>query len=327
MAVPSNTVLASTRANAREDLQDVIYDISPTDTPVLSMTPRTSAKARYHEWNVDTLANAAANAAIEGNDATAGSSASVTRPGQRMQILQKTVQVSGTTEAIDKAGYRSEMAYQMQKRSKEIKRDLEYAITRNTGTTSGSTTTAATMAGIESYLTTNIIYAAAQGQATTPGYSSGSVAAPVDPTVTGAFTESLIKSLSKSCWDNGGEPDFLIVDSFNKQAVSGFAGIATLYRDTDVKSTARASILGGADIYISDFSGQSGLKVVADRFTRGQTALMLDFDYLQLAYLRPFGQKQLAKTGDSEKRQILAECGIVVNNEAAHGKIVGLTTS
>lgn len=326
MAVPSNTVLASTRTNAREDLQDVIYDISPVDTPVLTMSPRMTARAKYHEWNTDSLAAAAANAQIEGDDATAGASTSTTRPGNRTQILRKVVQVSGSTEAVNKAGYRSEMAYQLQKRSKEIKRDLEYAITRNSGTTTGGTTTAATMAGIESYLTSNISYAAAKGDATTPGYSSGSVAAPVDPTATGAFTESLLKSLVKSCWDNGGEPDYLNVGSFNKQAVSGFSGIATLYRDTAPK-IGPAAIIAAADIYVSDFSGNAGIKVMANRFSREATALLLDFNYLGVAYLRPFQTVELAKTGDSEKRMIVTEATVVVKNEAAHGKVVGLTTA
>ena len=326
MAVPSNTVIASSRTNAREDLQDVIYDISPVDTPVLTMAPRLTARAKYHEWNTDQLAPAAVNAHIDGDDSAANAATATGRPGNRLQILKKTVQVSGSTEAINKAGYRSEMAYQMQKRSKELKRDLEQAITGNQATDAGSTTVPATMAGIESFLTTNIVYAAAQGGATTPGYTSGSVAAPVDPTVTGAFSESLLKNLAKSCWDNGGEPDYLNVGSFNKQQVSGFAGIATLYRDTAPK-VGPASIIAAADVYVSDFSGQGGIKVMANRFSREQTALLLDFDYLGVAYLRPFTQEQLAKTGDSEKRHIVAEATVVVNNEAAHGKIVGLTSA
>lgn len=213
------------------------------------------------------------------------------------------------------------------KRSQEIKRDLEKVITGNSGTTTGSTTTAATMAGIESWLTSNIVYASTKGGATTPGFSSSAVGVPVDPTATGALTESLMRSLVKSVYTNGGEPDWFIVGPTNKQKVSqNFAGIATLYRDT-APSTKPASILAAADIYVSDFSGQGGIKVMADLFSREQTALLLDPNYLEVAYLRPFQQQQLAKTGDSEKRHILCEATIKVLNEAAHGKIVGLTTS
>ncbi len=326
MAVPSNTVIASSRTNAREDLQDVIYDVSPVDTPILTMSPRLTARAKYHEWNTDQLAAAADNAQIEGDDAVADAAPPTVRPGNRTQILRKVVQVSGSSEAINKAGYQSEMAYQLQKRSKEIKRDTERAIGRNQASSQGSTTAPATMAGIESFLTTNIVYAAAQGGATTPGFSNGSVPAPTDPTATAAFTETMLKALVKSCWDNGGEPDFLNVGSANKQKVSGFSGIATLYRDTAPK-VGPAAIIAAADVYVSDFSGQGGIKVMANRFTREQTALLLDFDYLGVAYLRPFTNKQLAKTGDSDKNMVIAEATVVVSNEAAHGKVVGLTDS
>ena len=327
MAVPSNTTLTSGIAGIREDLTDAIYDISPIQTPFLSMAPRGKASARYTEWQVDSLAAAGANAHIEGDDSAADAAVATTRPGNRTQILKKTASVSGTTEAVNKAGRRSEMAYQLQKRSKEIKRDLEKALTGNSGTTSGSTTAAATMAGLESWLTSNIVYAGAQGGATTPGFSSGAVGVPVDPTATGAFTESLMRNLVKSVFTNGGQADMMIVGPVNKQKVSqNFAGIATLYRDTAPK-LGPASIIGAADVYVSDFSGNGGIKVIADIFSREQTALLVDFDYVEVAYLRPFMTESLAKTGDSEKRHILAEVTLKVLNQAAHGKVVGLTTS
>lgn len=328
MAVPTNTIVTAGVTGIREDLADAIYDISPIQTPFLSMAPRGKAQARYCEWQLDSLDAATTNAHIEGDDSAANAHTATTRPGNRVQILKKTVAVSGTTEAVNKAGRRSEMAYQLQKRSKEIKRDLEKALTGNSGTTSGSTTTAATMAGLESWLTSNIVYAgSSQGGATSPGYSSSAVAAPVDPTATGALTESLMRSLVKSVFTSGGQADMMIVGPVNKQRVSqNFAGIATLYRDTAPK-LGPASIIGAADVYVSDFSGNGGIKVIADLFSREQTALLIDFDYVEVAYLRPFMTEQLAKTGDSEKRHILTECTLKVLNQAAHGKIVGLTTS
>ena len=327
MAVPSNTVVTAGVTGIREDLADAIYDISPIQTPFLSMAPRGKASARYCEWQVDSLAAATTNAHIEGDDSSAGAVTGTTRPGNRVQILKKVVSVSGTTEAVNKAGRRSEMAYQMQKRAKEMKRDLEKALTGNSGTTSGSTTAAATMAGLESWLTTNIAYAGAQGGATTPGYASGAVSAPVDPTATGAFTESLMRTLVKNVFTAGGQADMLIVGPVNKQRASqNFAGIATLYRDTAPK-IGPASIIGAADVYVSDFSGNGGIKIIADLFSREGTALLVDFDYVEVAYLRPFMTESLAKTGDSEKRHILTECTLKVLNEAAHGKVVGLTTS
>lgn len=322
MAVPANTVIASSRTNAREDLQNAIYDISPAETPVVTMAKVTSAYAKYHEWNEDELAAVATNAHIEGADSTADAAAATTRPGQRMQILKKTVSVSGSTEAVKRAGVTGEMAYQLKKRGRELKRDLEKAVTGNQGTTSGSTTTAATMAGLESYITT-VEYAGAQGGATTPGYSSGSVGVPVDPTATATLAESMVKALQRSLYDNGSGADCLVVGPFNKQQASqNLTGIATLQRDIGMNQ--KAAVLATFDVWQGDFGD---VKVIPNRFSREQTALLLDADYLQLAYLRPMTTEDLAKTGDSTKKHIICEAGIVPTSTKAHGKIVGLATS
>lgn len=322
MAVPANTVVASSRTNAREDLQDAIYDISPTDTPIVTMAKRTTAHAKYHEWNEDELASPGVNAHIEGDDSTADASTATTRPGQRMQILKKTPSVSGSTEAIKKAGYSSEMAYQLEKRSKEAKNDLDYAASRNSGTTAGSTTTAATMAGLESYITT-VAYAGAQGAATTPGYSTGAVGVPVDPTATATLTESMVKTLQKSLYDNGADPDCLVLPPFSKQRASeGFTGVASLERN--ISASDRAVVLARIDVWQGDFGD---VKIIPSRHVRDSVGLLLDSEYLQIAYLRPWMTEDLAKTGDSTKKHIIAECGIVPTSTKAHGKIVGLAAS
>ena len=328
MAVPTNTVISATRTNKREDLSNIIADISPTDTPVLTLIKEATATARYHEWNTDSLANAALNAHEDRDSDTAGASSATVRPGNRTQIMKKTCSVSGSVEAISLAGYSSEMAYQMQKRAKEIKTDAEKSITSNQALVVGAAGTASQMAGIESYLTSNIVYGGTNAGAANPGYNSanGTVVAPTDPNNTGAFTEAKLKSLVKSCWDNGGQPDVLIAGGYNRQAVSGFSGIASLYRDTAPK-LGPASIIASADIYVSDFSGNGGIKVVADRFSRPSVALLLDPEYLHMAYLRPWQTYELSKQGDNEQRTILGEGCVGVLNEAAHGKAVGLTTS
>lgn len=328
MAVPGNTVVSSSRTNKREDLSNVIADISPTETPVLTLIKSGSATARYHEWLTDSLANAALNKHEDGDNDAADASSATVRLGNRTQIMKKTCSVSGSAEAIDKAGYASEMAYQMQKRSKEIKRDCEKSITSNQALVVGAAGTASQMAGIESYLTSNIVYGGTNAGAANPGFNTanGTVVAPTDPNNTGAFTEPKLKALVKSCWDNGGEPDILVAGGFNRQAVSAFSGIASLYRDTAPK-LGPASIIASADIYVSDFSGNGGIKVVADRHSRASVALLLDPEYLQMSWLRPFESYELSKQGDSEQRTIIAEGCIQVSNEAAHGKAVGLTTS
>jgi len=327
MAVPANTTQTYTRVNIREDLGNVIYSISPVDTPVLTMAKKMTATGKLHEWNTDSLAAAAANKHIEGDDDAAEASAATVRPGNRCQILKKTASVAGSLEAVDSAGFKSQMAYQMQKRSKELKRDLEMALTQNQALVVGAAGTASEMAGMESWISTNVKAKRGTGSSN-PGFNTGTgaVPAPTDPTNDDPIEEATFKTLIAQCWDNGGEPDVLIAGSFNRQGISAFDGIATLYRDTAPKLE-RASIMGSADIYVSDFSGQGGIKIMADRFMRAKTALLLDFEMLGVAYLRPFQTYELGKTGDNSKRTVMTECTLAVLNEAAHGKYIGLTTS
>ena len=220
---------------------------------------------------------------------------------------------------------------QMQKRSKELKRDLEFAITRNSAMSAGAANAASTMAGLESYISTNVKAKRPTGMVN-PGYSGGAggtVAAPTDPTNDDPIEEPVFKTLIAQCWEGGGEPDVLITGSFNRQAVSGFNGIATMYRDAGAGSGPNrlqpASIMATADIYVSDFSGTGGIKIMADRFMRPKTALLLDFEYLGVAYLRQMQTYELGKTGDNQQRTVLCEATLQVTNEKAHGKYVGLT--
>lgn len=320
MTQPTNTFDSYDSVGDREDLQDMIYDISPTETPFLSNAKRMKAKNTYHEWQTDSLTAAAANAVIEGDDASGDSRAATIRVGNYTQISDKVVVVSGTQESIDKAGRKSEMAYQMAKSSKELKRDMEYALTRNQASSAGGSSTARTLASVESWLSTNKTHLGASG--TTPGFSSGTVAAPTDGTQAGSFTEALLKSVIQSCWTQGGDPGVVMVGPVNKQKASAFAGIATQYRENS--GMKRATILGAADVYISDFGEH---RIVANRFSRERTALILDMDYWGVAYLRPFKDTELAKTGDSEKRQLLVEYTLVAKNEAASGKVADLAES
>ncbi len=233
------------------------------------------------------------------------------------------VSVSGTQEAIDKAGRNSELAYQIAKRGKELKRDLEFALTRNSGATAGASGSGATMAGVESWLATNrTTLGATISTVTTPGFSSGGFSGPTDASVAGTFTKAGLDQVIQETWTSGGDPKIIMVGAHNKTVASGFTGIATLYKE--VPGMKQGVIVGGADVYVSDFGEHT---IVPNRFSRDQTCLVLDFEYLAVAYLRPFTQYPLAKTGDSERRQLLAECTLEVRNEAASGKVTDLLTS
>lgn len=304
---------------AREDLSDVIYNISPTDTPIMSSIGKTKATGVYHEWQTDALAaSTTANALVEGADATAADLSPTTRIGNYTQIVGKTIQVSGTLEAVDKAGRKSEKAYQLAKASSEIKRDIETIITANQGQATGSSnSTARKMGSLLSYIKTNTS-------------KNGTSVTGVDPTTVGVstrtdgttrtFTEAMLKDVVAKVFTSGGTPSTLFVSPALKQVVSGFAGLAA--QRYQVPTSGQATILAGADLYQSDFGV---LQIVPNRFMRTRDALVLDPEYAALAYLRPFQTIELAKAGDSDKTQILAELTLEVKNEAAHGGIFDLT--
>ena len=298
---------------AREDLSDVIYNISPTDTPIMSSIGKTKATGVYHEWQTDSLAaSTTANALVEGADASAATLSPTSRIGNYTQIVGKTIQVSGTLEAVDKAGRKSEKAYQLAKASAEIKRDIETIITANQGQAVGASgATARRMGSLLSYIKTNTS-------------KNGTSVTGVDPTTIGVstrtdgstrtFTETILKDVISKVFVSGGTPSALFVSPALKQTVSGFTGLAA--QRYQVPTNGQATILAGADLYQSDFGV---LQIVPNRFMRTRDALVLDPEYAALAYLRPFQTIELAKAGDSDKTQILAELTLEVKNEAAHG--------
>jgi hypothetical protein len=302
-----------TAVGAREDLTDVIYDISPTDTPIMSSIGKTKATSVFHEWQTDALAAATtSNALVEGASATEATLSPTVRLGNYTQIVGKTVMVSGTLLASDLAGRKSEMAYQLAKASAEIKRDIETIITANQGQTAGTSGSAARkMGSLLSYIKSNTNVSAgttAGGDPTTLGVSTRT-----DGT-TRTFTETILKDVIKQVFESGGTPSVLMVSPALKQTVSAFTGLAA--QRYQVPTSGQATILAGADLYQSDFGV---LQIVPNRFMRTRDALVLDPEYAALAYLRPFQTNDIAKVGDAEKKQILAELTLEVRNEAAHG--------
>jgi hypothetical protein len=307
-----------TAIGQREDLSDIIYNISPTDTPLMSSIGKTKATAVYHEWQVDSLAAASlTNKAVEGADATSATMGVTTRAGNRTQIFQKTVQIAGTLEAVDKAGRKSEKAYQLAKASSEVKRDMELTLLSNQLAAAGDSSTARTLGGLQAWLATN-------GDFGTSGVAGASGTTARTEGTDRTFTETILKTVVKEVYTAGGNPKVLMVNPTHKQTVSAFAGIAA--QRYMAPSNEATTIIGAADVYLSDFGTMS---VVPNRFMNAtnacdETAFVIDPDMLAIAYLRPFSTNELAKTGDSEKTQLICEATLEVKNEAAHGIIADL---
>jgi hypothetical protein len=262
------------------------------------------------------LAAVATNALVEG---AAGSDITVsptTRLGNLTQISGKTVKISGTLDTVNKAGRKSEKAYQLAKVSSEIKRDMEAALLSNTVKSNGNSSTARVLGGLQTWLNTNY----SGGTDGTAG-SLGTTAR-----VTGtdrAFTSTILNTVIQSTYTAGGAPTLLLVTPAQKVVASTFTGIATRFRD--VPAAQQAQIVAAADVYVGDFGV---LQIVPDRFIPNtdadDVAFLLDPEMAAVAYLRPFQTLELARTGDAETTQLLVEYTLEVRNQAAHGIIADL---
>ena len=317
MAIVANTFTSHSAIGIRESLADVIANISPEEVPLQSNIGSENVNNTYFEWQTDSLAATSTTARIDGDDvATFDSTSATTRVGNYTHILRRTLIVADNLGAQDLAGRNDELAYQLAKRGKELRRDIEAVLTDNNAQVAGSSSVARETGGLGAWIGTNQVDNHATGQADADGTSARS-----DGTQQ-AFTETMLKDAMQQAFTSGGQPSILMVGPHNKTVVSGFAGIAA--QRYQAPSDSPTTIIGAADVYLSDFGT---LNVVANRFQRERDAFLIDPEYASVCYLRPIQQVELAKTGDAEKRMVLAEFGLKVTNEAAHAIVADLTTS
>ena len=309
MAIIANTFQSYQSIGTREDLSNTIYNISPSDTPFMSMIGRGKASNTLHEWQTDAIDAVAANARVEGDEYTYSAVTPTVRLNNQTQISSKTVIVAGTQMATNKAGRDSEMSYQLAKHSKGLKRDMESALTGKVARAAGNTSTARTLGGYETWPTSNV----SRGGGSPAGSGAGSGAAPVDAATKRDLTEALLKTVIQSCYTNGGEPTVLMVGPVNKGKVSAFTGRASARQMIDA-----TKIQAAADLYSSDFGD---FKVIPNRFSREQTAYVIDPEFWKVVYLRDFKQEEVAKTGDAIKRALLVEYTLQASNQASSGVI------
>src|SRR6266540_1150749 len=312
MALPTNTFATYEAIGNREDLSDVIYRIDPTDTPFMTGIEREKASAVNHEWQTQALAAAdTANAVLEGDDATTDAVTPTVRLGNICQISDKVARVTGTQRAVDHAGRDDELAYQEMLKGLELKRDMEAILVgTNQAKVTGDATTARKTATVLSWIKSNTSKGAGGADPT----AADGTGTRTDGTQR-AFTEANLKSVLQSIWNSGGKPDTIFTGGFNKQVFSTFTGRATPTEETKSKK-----IIAAVDAYESDFGT---VKVVPNRFQRARDVLVLEMDKWAVAYLS--GRKMLsiplAKTGDSDRRQMLSEYALEARNEKASGGV------
>jgi len=320
MTIVTNTFTTFDAKGIREDLSNIITNIAPEETPYMSNIGRESISNSLFEYQTDTLAAAAANKQIEGDDVASFDAVTATvRLQNYAQISRKTIILSATEEVVNKAGRRSELAYQIAKRSAELKRDQEFTMLNGAVAAAGSTSTARGTASLGAYVKTNVDM---QTNGTNPSYTTLPNSARTDGNVR-TFTETILKNVIQQVWSAGGAPKILMTGPVNKQRVSGFSGIASSRFNIN-GGEKPATLIGAVDLYVSDFGT---VAVIANRFQRERDAWVLDPEYAKMTVLRPYQQVELAKTGDAEKRMLLVEWGHKVLAENAHGLAADLITS
>ena len=318
MAQPTNTFDSYDAVGIKEDLQDVIYDISPSETPFYSACGKASAKNTYHEWQTDSLRSSADNKHVEGDDTAAEARTATSRLGNYTQIFKNAVSIPDTDNGLDKAGRAKEMAYQTLKVAKEQKLDIEKALFANNARVAGNSTTARELAGAPSWIVTNTDTGATGADATGDGTD-----ARTDGTQE-AFTQARFDGVMQSIWEQGGKPDVVYLSAFQMNKALGFTGMNNQRSTIGASVGGTNSVVNALDVYVTPWGT---VEFAPTRENRSRDVFILQSDMWKVGVLRPTKNTELAKTGDSSRRQVVTELTLVCANEKASGLIADNTTS
>ena len=303
----ANTFATFSAVGNREELADAIYNIAPEETPFVSSIGKGKAMSVFPEWQTDGLAAAVNNKVEQGNQAAVAAVTPTKRVGNRTQISEKTFGVTGTQEVVDKAGRKSEVAYQKAKKMVELKRDIEFAAINNGTAIAPAAGVAPQSRGLSGWLMTNNSLGVS---GVAPNADTN--VAPTDGTLR-SFTEAMLKDVAQKCWDQGGDPSMLFVPGALRAAVSAFTGAATKFDKTEDKT-----IYATVEVYVGDFGRYS---IVNSRHQRARDVFLVDPGQFELLTLRAMKATPLAKTGDSENYMINTEWTLKSKQEAASGAI------
>jgi len=314
MAQPADAFSSYDAVGIREDLSDMIYQITPEATPFYSMIGKSKAKNTLHEHQTDALRSSGTNAHIEGDDTVATARSATTRLNNQTQIFKDAVIVPDTDEGLSKAGRAKEMAYQLVKAAAEQKLDIEAALLANNAKVVGSDTVARELAGVPAWLVTNTSFGANEGANPT---GDGTDARTDETTTLLEFTQARFDTVMQSCWEAGGKPETVILSAFQQAKALAFTG------NNNQRVEGKK---GTVDNYISVYVTPWGtVNFVPSRENRSRDVLLIEKDKWSAAILRPTKSVELAKTGDSTRRQIVTELTLVAKNEAASGGVFDCT--
>jgi len=315
MAQKSNTFDSYDANGIRESLEDIIYDVSPEETPFYTKCGKVKATNTLHEWQTDALRSSASNAHIEGDETTGEARTATARRNNRTQIFKNAVVIPDTDEGLNKAGRAAEMAYQTLKIAKEQKLDIEKALFDNNAAVPGNATTARELAGAPAWLITNTSFGSGGADATGDGSN-----ARTDGTQR-AFTQTLFDDVMQSIWEQGGNPDSVYLSAFQMNKALGFEG------NNSQRSTVKAEderVVKHMDVYVTPWGT---VEFIPSRENRGRDVFIMQDDMWAVGVLRPTKNVALAKTGDATTRQVTTELTLICKNEKASGMVADCSTS
>lgn len=321
MAVPANTYVSYDQIGIREDLEDIIYDVSPSEVPFLSSIGKAKATNTYHEWQTDSLrAASTTNKHLEGDDSTAVARTPTTRLGNYTQIFKDTIQVSGTDEGLNKAGRQREMARELMKAGKALKLDIEASMFNNQARDAGNSSTARQLAGVPSWIVTTVESGVGGAVATGDGtdtYTDGTQE---------AFTQARFDSAMQSLWEQGANnASAVYLSAFQlNAAVAGFTGMNNQRSTIGASVGGNNSVVNAMDVYVTAFGT---VEFIPSRQIRARDVFIVDHDMWSVGTLRGMKNETLAKTGDSEKKHILTELTLICKNEKGSAFIADNTTA
>ena len=320
MAQPSNTFDSYDAVGIKEDLSDVIYQVTPEATPFYSKCRKSTAKNTFVEWQTDTLRASGVNAHIEGDATTAAARTATTRLGNYTQIFKDAVVIPDTDQGLSKAGRAREIAYQTLKIAKEQKLDIEKALFANQSRVSGSSTVARKLAGVPAWLITNVDFVTGGSPSGANPTGDGTDARTDDGTPT-AFSQAKFDGVMQSIWEEGGKPDTVYLSAFQMNKALAFTG------NNNQRSNVQAGdskVIKSLDVYVTPWGS---VEFMPSRENRSADVYIMQDDMWEVSVLRPTKNVELAKNGDNTTRQIVTELTLLCRNEKASGGIFDNTVS
>jgi len=322
MAQPTNSFDSYDANGIRESLEDIIYDVSPEETPFYSACKKVKATNTFHEWQTDALRASAANAHIEGDDTTAEARTATSRLGNYTQIFKNAVVIPDTDEGLDKAGRAKEMAYQTLKIAKEQKLDIEKALFDNNARAAGNSSTARELAGAPAWMITNTNFIDTNEGADPTG--DGTDARTDETTAPAAFSQARFDSVMQSIWEQGGNPDVVYLSAFQMNVALGFTGMNNQRSTIGASVGGTNAVINAVDVYVTPWGT---VEFVPTRENRSRDVFVMQNDMWSVGVLRPTKNTELSKTGDAQRRQVVTELTLCSLNEKASGIIADCTTS